>query len=279
LLGDPAADNFRDLSFFPVVTPRGKLSEGALRAVLGGRAAQANIPQAAKESAQSRARSLLEDKFGMEPQANENSIIAAFRTWLAPVLNALGVESQQEVTAMASTSDMVKAIVADKRLELNADALEGVPASVLSALVKALKGWKVNEKEPQSNEPEPEPEAEVKTEAQEEKAQPAAQEAGSSPCADERIEALEVQVQALTAKLNEGDVERKAALVSALAANTACAFAEERLKALAVEDLEALQRSLAPADYSGQGGGPRAEVKFEPFEMPDIFAAESQEVQ
>ena len=45
LLGDASAETNRDLIFFPVVDPgTGKLNAGALRAVLSGRGAQANIP-------------------------------------------------------------------------------------------------------------------------------------------------------------------------------------------------------------------------------------------
>lgn len=71
LLGDPEADTFRDLGFFPVVNPAtGRLNEAALRAVLGGRAAQADIPAAARESAQAMARRLLNTEFdaGLEEQ-------------------------------------------------------------------------------------------------------------------------------------------------------------------------------------------------------------------
>jgi hypothetical protein len=64
LLGDPAADNERDLLFFPVVNPTtNRLNAGALRAVLGGRGTQADIPAPARESAQAKARTLLEEEF------------------------------------------------------------------------------------------------------------------------------------------------------------------------------------------------------------------------
>ena len=70
LLGDPKADNFRDLAFFPVVNPAtGKLNGRALRAVLGGRGSQANISAAARKSAQSMARSLLKSEFGADLKA------------------------------------------------------------------------------------------------------------------------------------------------------------------------------------------------------------------
>jgi hypothetical protein len=72
LLGDPAADNARDLLFFPVVNPRtGKLNEGALRAVISGRGSQANIPEKAKASAQDAARRLLNSQFGAELDTNQ----------------------------------------------------------------------------------------------------------------------------------------------------------------------------------------------------------------
>jgi len=64
LLGDPQGATFAELSFFPVVNPRtGKLNERALRAVISGRGAQANIPQASKDSAQRMSRSLLNSEF------------------------------------------------------------------------------------------------------------------------------------------------------------------------------------------------------------------------
>jgi hypothetical protein len=53
LLGNPDADNLRDLTMFPVVDPRnGKLNRNALVSVTGGRGSQANILSAAKKSAQ-----------------------------------------------------------------------------------------------------------------------------------------------------------------------------------------------------------------------------------
>jgi len=72
LLGDPSADNLRDLTLFPVVNPRtGKLNGGALRAVLGGRGSQANISDSARTSAQTMARSLLNSQFDAKLEAAE----------------------------------------------------------------------------------------------------------------------------------------------------------------------------------------------------------------
>jgi len=64
LLGDPAANDFANLLFFPVVNPgTGKLNRGALLAVLGGRGAQAKIPATARLSARRIAERLNERHF------------------------------------------------------------------------------------------------------------------------------------------------------------------------------------------------------------------------
>ena len=64
LLGDPKADNDRDLMMFPVVNPStNKLNSGALHAVVSGRGSQANIPAAALDSARNVARDLLDKEF------------------------------------------------------------------------------------------------------------------------------------------------------------------------------------------------------------------------
>lgn len=64
LLGDKNADNSHDLMMFPVVNPKtNKLNEGALRAVMSGRGAQADITEGARASARDKAEILLESKF------------------------------------------------------------------------------------------------------------------------------------------------------------------------------------------------------------------------
>jgi len=62
LLGDPDAEDFKNLLFFPVVNPAtNKLSLGALRAVISGRGSQAEIEESVKKSAQDKARKLLDE--------------------------------------------------------------------------------------------------------------------------------------------------------------------------------------------------------------------------
>lgn len=68
LIGDDAAANYSEL-MFPVVNPKsGKLNEQALRAVIGGRGAQANITSAQRISARRQAYRLLNSEFNADLQ-------------------------------------------------------------------------------------------------------------------------------------------------------------------------------------------------------------------
>jgi len=67
LLGDPEADVWNELFFFPVVNPSNQnLNENALDAVRGGRGAQADIPEDTYDSAEEMARTLLAEEFDRE---------------------------------------------------------------------------------------------------------------------------------------------------------------------------------------------------------------------
>lgn len=91
LLGDPDADTFDDLQFFPVVEPDSmNLSENALMAVLSGRGAQADISQSQLDSARSVARTLLEDEFDRDMSSN-----SAFNKVLTGLKAAFGLTGEQ----------------------------------------------------------------------------------------------------------------------------------------------------------------------------------------
>jgi hypothetical protein len=67
LLGDPEADTWEGLSFFPVVNPNtGDLNRGALEAVRSGRGQSADIPESTYESAFTIAGRLLNQEFGSD---------------------------------------------------------------------------------------------------------------------------------------------------------------------------------------------------------------------
>lgn len=99
LLGEGSADNERDLLFFPVVNPgTDKLNEGALRAVIGGRGSQANIPEASKTSAQNKARSLLNKHFDANLEVNKDGAMNKVKqAWLV-LTGAIGKLFQNEAS-------------------------------------------------------------------------------------------------------------------------------------------------------------------------------------
>jgi len=74
LLGEASAETADDLIFFPVVNPSSnKLNLGALRAVLSGRGAQADISSSTLDSARAKAQSLLDENTETSEAAAVNS--------------------------------------------------------------------------------------------------------------------------------------------------------------------------------------------------------------
>ena len=75
MLGVSNADSVDELIYFPVVNPStDNLSEGALRAVIGGRGEQADIESKTLTQTQAIARRLLEEEFDMAEENVENEI-------------------------------------------------------------------------------------------------------------------------------------------------------------------------------------------------------------
>lgn len=84
LLGDAGADTFSDLVFFPVVNPgTGKLNAGALRAVLSGRGAAADIPATALDSARAVAERLLDNNF--RDESSLGGLATKFQSFMVSV--------------------------------------------------------------------------------------------------------------------------------------------------------------------------------------------------
>lgn len=111
LLGDPSADSFNDLLFFPVVNPgTDKLNEGALLAVHGGRGQQADIPASAYESADSIAVSLLNSEFDRDLETNTEG--------------SINMERQ----------GMIDALIACQCCELTAEQLAELPDETLTTM-------------------------------------------------------------------------------------------------------------------------------------------------
>lgn len=259
LLGEADAELERDLLMFPVVNPStDKLNAGAVRAVLGGRGASAKIPAGALKSAQDKARSLLENVIKADSDQSKSKLRQAFET----IANAL------KITVGGGKMGYVESIVNDGRLGLKAEQLEGLDEEALKALAAFL------EKVPAEEPPETD-EQEDSDEQEDTDEEPGCNEA---PNVGEAMDAAFADlggvegVKGILAGLKADADQRKAELIGKLKANAQCAFTEDRLKAMELDDLEALHRTLAPADYRGQGGGPVANTeKAEALKMPSLY--------
>jgi len=212
-----------------------------------------------------------------EPMENNSGVLRV----LGKIASALGLNQvSEEVKAMAmSKEDMAKALAADELVGLDEDTLAGLDAGVLRVLTKLLKAAqkpKDNEDDNQDDNHEPKKKLEPQDNAQE-----------NPGCGEPSVEmqALVKQVGELTANVKALQEERtaqddaqKASLIEELASNSACAFTKEQLAEMQVPHLKALKSSLIPADYSGQGGGPRVNAdEITKLEMPDIFKRVEQE--
>jgi len=254
LLGDPAADNYRDLLFFPVVSPAGDLYESALMAVIGGRGAQANIPAAAKESAQNMARRLLNSEFDRDLETERD------RGWIGALTNSV-VSAVRNIFMEAKMDERRQAILDS-----------GAPwdAETLGALTEDQVTWLHGHVVQAAPDPEPE------TNAGAEPAPEPAQTPDVKVLLDEYLADLGGLdgLKAKLAELKANEAQERAELVARLKANQRCALSEAQLERLDTETLQGIEQSLIPADYRGQGGGPRpnaGEVKVEKLAKPRLF--------
>lgn len=222
LLGDAKAKTARDLIFFPCVNPAtNNLNEGALRAILGGRAAQANISKAAKASAQAKARSLLERKFGMKTQ--EDASI------LGKIKHLLGV------TGMTEREKLVKAI-RDNGMELTDEQAETTDEAVLTLLASKA-------------EPTTPPKEEVVVATKDEP--DAGQIAVNEYLKKEGTDIGEV-VSYMKAQQAKAGEERQR-LIDGLVSNESCTISKEALEKLDVNVLTELTSNFQPGSFMGRG--------------------------
>jgi len=135
LLGDSRAKTSDDLIFFPVVDPStNKLNEGALRAVLSGRGAQAKISEGARASAQKMANRLLKSEFAKKETKMEEKKDKA-------EVNACNVvEAKEEKPQAPVTMQDVLATAPEELRGAIADAMREREEQ-RSALVVAINGY------------------------------------------------------------------------------------------------------------------------------------------
>lgn len=292
LLGEATATEFRDLAFFPVVSPTtNKLNANALRAVLGGRGSQANIPAAARDSAQARARTLLESQFeeasrhpgrcppgqhvGPSGRCVPNSRRNFFDKAIEYVKRALNSEDDS-----MDRKKTIEALKANKACPFSAERLEELEDDELTKLsealeasagkggepsaerTKAIEALKANKACPFSAErlEKFSDEDLVKLAASYggEKKAPAAN-ADKTPApalSPEDRELLEAVRKVGVDKLNAiavSDAEKRKEIVARIKANKANEIPEKTLESMDLVALESIDRMLSPASYAGLG--------------------------
>jgi len=282
LLGDPDAEDFSNLAFFPVVNPEtNKLNAGAVKAVLGGRGAQADLAPAVLESAQDIARGLL-DKVNAQEQSNTTLSI---RDMLQAVLGKLGIpfgesesDESESMEVNMGREEMIAAILADGRLPFAEEQLAEFPDELLATLQTALG----------SPPPVEEPVAESQEKMEPVTPAPPVEElpaANAAPCIPDEVKQFMTALEGLggadvvlgrLAGLQANEDTHKAALVAELVANERNVLDETELNAMGINTLEKLAQSFRPADYSGQVGPVFDANALTPMTMPDIFAQEVQ---
>lgn len=225
LLGDPTADNARDLLFFPVVTPGGELSEGALAAVISGRGAQAEIPAEAKTSAQELARRLLNDEFERELEVKANADVGFLERLWDELGRKLGLIKEPEAQPEEPPAEEEKQpeeepeTMEDQAMEKEEE--KAVPVAANCGC-----------------------EAPPVVNAEPDELTKAVEAFGGPEAAAKALLELKANADAKRAKLIE---ELK----------TNSAFTEEMLGRMCDDALQMLVNTVKPADYSGKGGGPQ----------------------
>ena len=240
LLGDPKADTTADLIFFPCVNPStNKLNEGALRAIISGRGAQAKIPAGAKASAQAKARSLLEKEFGMATQ--EDKLVSKI---ISKIKEVLGVNTMNEKERLI------------EKLHANGVELEG-----LENMDEKVLQWMVEHSaQPQEATPEPAPaenSKEEKPEVNEDKVGVTINEYLKSKGTD--LEKVLEHMKAEEAKANKERQE----LIASLVSNKQCMVSKENLEKMETTALRQLAATFEPGNYLGIGV-PRKEPEAVP---------------
>jgi hypothetical protein len=139
LLGDPKADNERDLTMFPVVNPgTDNLNAGALRAVLSGRGSAAQISASARDSAQNMARNLLEKEFHKEAGMKKNDFVQWLKDKLHLEVKVNEATGEQEETFEILKEPLAATPTPAQFTENEATALKSLAGSA-TAILAALK--------------------------------------------------------------------------------------------------------------------------------------------
>ncbi len=290
LLGEATATEFRDLAFFPVVNPRtNKLNANALRAVLGGRGSQANIPAAARDSAQARARTLLESQFeeaarhpgdcppGQHRGPTGRCVPNSRRNFVDKAIDYLKRALNSEDHSM-DRKKTIEALKANKACPFSAARLEELEDDELTKLsetleasgdkggepsaerTKAIEALKANKACPFSAERLDKFSDDELVKLAASYVEPAKPPEKGAPApvalSKEDRELLEAVRKVGIDKLNSiavSDAEKRKEIVARIKANKANEIPEKTLEAMDLVALESIDRMLSPASYAGIG--------------------------
>jgi hypothetical protein len=266
-LGDPDADNFRELSFFPVVSAEGALHERALRAVISGRGAQADIPEAAKDSAQSKARSLLEREFDFESNSMKQQIGQMMDWFKSNILSKENKRMKDKIEKLLKIEGIGQVF--------NEEQLGAFEEEQLDSLLSLAQNAASEDADDGVDEG---------GEDEEDTSPTSNKETNNAPDVAKQLDDALSDVgglEGLTHALSEiaaNQSSQKADLVTELAANSRCAFSEEDLQGMGLDALRKLKKTLTKTTYAGQGSRldlitsneEGDDLEFTPLEVPSI---------
>lgn len=261
LLGNPNADNARELLFFPVVNPStGRLNRNALRAVLGGRGAQARIPEGAKRSAQNMARRLLESQF--EQNADQSALEKA---WAAIKAIASGLDHNPEEGEMKKRKEAITALAACEKCPFDKQDLESMEDAQIEALnVAFIEAKKDPPKDAGGTEAEKQA-AENKAAEEKKAAEKKAADAKAAEGQDSKSTFTAGDIAGLKAMakfVGEGGLDALKAiaddqkadrdeLIKELDENESCTIGKATLEKLSTNELEELAQQFTPTSFVG----------------------------
>lgn len=250
LLGDPDADNFAEMTFFPVVSPQNRdLHENALDAVMSGRGAQADISEEALESAREKARQLLNKEFDRDLEAEQAlNALQTIAKYARVIANQWGFVDPKDNDEEQEEGMEREALVEEllENTELSEEDLAAMSDCGLKHLASLVREPEPEpEEEPETNEPEPETNEEYVSRGE----------------YQELFDKMVERIDQLEGELHREEEQQHNELVKSLAGNEKCAVSEEKLMAMDIETLEGLKQSLTTPNYSGAGGGPQSDGK------------------
>jgi hypothetical protein len=277
LLGAADADDFRNGLFFPVVEPSSlNLSENALDAVISGRGSQADISAEALSSAQTRARTLLNEEFDRDLEVNnvnmkinveapegvdEKTFVKQIQSGFAQLFNFV---SNKKECCM----EKIDAILDSDLVAFSREELEDMTEEKIDSLHDLVTHKLEADQREEDQEERPEAQEEDITDEEPE---------GDAELSPELVKVLDAEfkdfgglagVKETMSELQANKKSKHASLVNKLVANERCPIEKDRLETMNIEVLEDLDRTFAPADYGGQGGnGLQSQSKGEKLEV------------